>query len=431
MKKLFLFFLLLQLSLWADNHKIVYMLSGPRSLSTVFLRIIESRGDFTIYHEPTLPIYDKVHLPEMTADWFHEDSYTTFEDVKENIFQSAKSSHVFIKDMASSSQESLLNDPAFMEDPAVHFVFLVRNPHAIAISLYRKLDQIYYPEMNSWMALKALYEEYEAIRKVNPNGVKILFSEQLYQTPELALTAFCNALDIPYLDDMFNWEKKDEGFQGEAKWHEQKVGNQIHYWHERALQSTHLASPQIYETDAMGQPTFSEISDENDREKLKEAYLENLIYYEKFMQAEDNHLIPLSLMKKAEALPHVGTLKQTPEGLAYVDLDDRYIHELVCGGFEKPPYFEEGLIGAHITAIYADEEIELTQELGTDIPFTLGEFQVIHPPHFPNVSEALLITVHAPALELLRKKHGLPPLPFPFHITIGVKSTLLDHPHST
>jgi len=42
-----------------EDYKIVYLNSGPRSLSTVFLRMMESRGDFTVFNEPTLPVFSK------------------------------------------------------------------------------------------------------------------------------------------------------------------------------------------------------------------------------------------------------------------------------------------------------------------------------------------------------------------------------------
>ena len=39
-------------------HKIIYFISTPRSLSTVFTRMIYGMGTFEIFHEPSQPIYN-------------------------------------------------------------------------------------------------------------------------------------------------------------------------------------------------------------------------------------------------------------------------------------------------------------------------------------------------------------------------------------
>jgi len=273
-----------------NQHKIVYLNSGPRALSTVFLRMMESRGDFIVYHEPTIPVYDKVHYKEITEGWFREDAFSTFEDVKQKLFASQKDSNVFVKDMSFSSHDYIVNDEAFMRDPSIYFLFLVRHPHHTSISLYQKEDEII-PIMSDQLGLRKLYEEYEAIRKKNPNGVKIIFSEQLYNEPELTMSAVCHHLGIPFLENAFKWKRHDEHFQGHIEWHEQKVGSRIQHWHGRAIQSEKIGKPNTYKTDPMRNPTFEEIIDENHRVEMIKVYQENLIYHEKFLQAKENHLL--------------------------------------------------------------------------------------------------------------------------------------------
>ncbi|NGX57287.1 MAG: hypothetical protein K940chlam3_00177 [Chlamydiae bacterium] len=275
------------------EHKIVYMNSGPRALSTVFLRMMESRGDFIVYNEPTIPVYDRVHYRELTKEWFREDSYVTFDDVKKTIYDSAKKSHVFIKDMSFSSHDYILEDFSFMSDPRIHFIFLVRNPHHTSISFYRKNGGIV-PKTSDLIGLQKLYEEYETIRKINSNGVKIIFSEQVYEEPKRTMYAYCDYLKIPFTEKTFKWRKHNEHFNGHNQWNEQKIGTHIHHWHGRAIESEKIGKPSIYEVDEVGNPTFMEISDDDHRSVMKEAYEENLIYYNKFIQVKEDHLLPLN-----------------------------------------------------------------------------------------------------------------------------------------
>jgi hypothetical protein len=125
--------------------------------------------------------------------------------------------------------------------------------------------------------------------------------------------------------------------------------------------------------------------------------------------------------------PCWGILRESENGFVYLDLDDAYIHELIHfiedDGFEEPPYFgKPGLIGAHISVVYPNEErSEGTIELGQMIQFTPLECKIIHPLKWEGVEEVYLIEVDAPELDLIRAKYGLPKAEFGYHITVGVK----------
>lgn len=272
------------------KQKIVYLISGPRALSTVFLRMIESREDFIIFNEPTIPVYDKVHYKEITEGWFRQDAHATFSEVKNKIFEAQMKSDVFIKDMSFSCHDYILDDHAFMEDSRIYFLFLVRDPHHSSISFYQKVNDIV-PGMSDLIGLKKLYELYEAVQKENPNGVKIIFSEQLYNQPEATMGSLCKHLNIPYSEKAFTWKKYDQKFKGHSEWNEQKVGDHIHHWHGRAIQSNMLEKPNEYEVEKNGNPTFSEIVNESHRTAMLEVYRENLIYYKKFQDAKKDHLL--------------------------------------------------------------------------------------------------------------------------------------------
>lgn len=129
-----------------------------------------------------------------------------------------------------------------------------------------------------------------------------------------------------------------------------------------------------------------------------------------------------------ESLPQHGILKNS-EGFLYVDLDDQYVHKLIpfieCDGFQEPPYFGDGLVGAHITVIYPQEMeeygIRQIEECGETISFCPQRCQVVHPSRMKGVDEVYFIVVEAPELDEIRAKYGLPKREYAFHITIGVK----------
>lgn len=124
-----------------------------------------------------------------------------------------------------------------------------------------------------------------------------------------------------------------------------------------------------------------------------------------------------------------GTLENS-DGFVYVDVDDRYIRELIKfikkEGFEEPPYFgRSDLVGAHITVVYPEEmkkyNVQCIEECGTSIQFIPRSCQIVHPPRWEEIDEVYFIVVDVPQLDDLRKKYGLPKREYDFHITIGVK----------
>lgn len=130
-------------------------------------------------------------------------------------------------------------------------------------------------------------------------------------------------------------------------------------------------------------------------------------------------------------LNETGVLKQDRWGFVYVDLDDKYILDLngfiADKGFDTPPYFGGAdMHGAHISVIYADEAqahklVGKIKEVGSTIHFRVKSCTTVQPKSWKNVDEVYILTVDAPILAKLRKKYGLPPSHYDFHITIGVK----------
>jgi hypothetical protein len=128
-------------------------------------------------------------------------------------------------------------------------------------------------------------------------------------------------------------------------------------------------------------------------------------------------------------LPKRGTLRKDERGMVYVKVDNNYIHKLIDfikqEGFDTPPYFGEGLHGAHITVMTPEEllyyAVSDLKECGQVVRFEPKECKIVHPETWKPGELAYLITIEAPLLHKLRKKYGMPERQYDFHITVGVR----------
>jgi hypothetical protein len=128
-------------------------------------------------------------------------------------------------------------------------------------------------------------------------------------------------------------------------------------------------------------------------------------------------------------LPKHGILRKDEQGMVYVNIDNNYIYKLLefikQEKFQAPPYFGEGMHGAHITVMNPEEVLYYAigdiKECGHVIKFEPKDCKIVHPETWAKGEQAYLITVEAPILHQLREKYGLPKNKYDFHITIGVK----------
>ncbi len=112
------------------------------------------------------------------------------------------------------------------------------------------------------------------------------------------------------------------------------------------------------------------------------------------------------LVAAAKQLPNEGKLALSHEQLLYLNIDDRYIHELcqliVEVKVDKPDYFSIGM-GAHISIIYPNEFISPGFELNKHYQF-----------HINNLFRAethqaiyYALTIHSPELMQIRYDNNL------------------------
>lgn len=127
----------------------------------------------------------------------------------------------------------------------------------------------------------------------------------------------------------------------------------------------------------------------------------NLTFYE----LENSDLMREALLLKAE-----GFLQFIPDNkYCFLKVDNDYIHNLFfllheCNS-EKPNYFGEGKVGAHITVFYPEENTVLDlSDIGVKHSFKpVGLFKVLF-----NLNEYIVLKIASPSLVSLRQKYNLP-----------------------
>jgi len=280
-----------------EEHKIIYLITSPRSLSTAFVRAMHARNDCIIYHEPCVVPHNMANFSGVPEGWFYEDAFKNYEEVKTDLLQSVAYSHVFVKDMAITCRSFLTSERDFIKDPRVHFVFLVRNPHSCLISYLRKAPNffdLFLPTFGSQRVFEVFSEcarqVFLDVAENSANPPLIIFAEELGSDPERVMRGFCTHVDIPFNPDALSWKDLGSEFTGREEWHESKTPALFQYWHGDAVRSTGFSPLRSFELDDRGEPTFTEIENPDHRTILKEAYLFNLPSYRFFKEATNYHV---------------------------------------------------------------------------------------------------------------------------------------------
>ena len=278
--KLFLIFLA-SISLWADN-KIVYIISAPRSLSTASLRMFANRDDFKAFIDSSCPIYFKKHYPEEYSSLFIENPYQSIDEIKKDFIEANKDSHIVVKDMSYSAHDFLVNDQEFVQNPNLHFIFLIRNPYDIQLSIYKKEHDVSGPYCDV-VGTKKLYNIYQAVKEQNPNKIHLLFVDEFSKNPRPYLEEILEDINLPFTEKSVSWESIDKNTLMK-QWHQKSKPFVSELWYDVALQSTHIMPLTTYPQPLSDDDLFKDVESDSDREELIKAYIYNLPYYMKFLE---------------------------------------------------------------------------------------------------------------------------------------------------
>lgn len=279
MKILVLFFLVLSTSLFSEPTKTIFLISSPRSLSVGFLRMMQARQDFEIFHEPSNAPYDKIYYQEFYAETFRANSFQSFEEATQAILEKAKTSNVFIKDVSFCCAGLLTKDNPLLK--SAHFAFLIRKPQDVILSLYRRKCPVGF--IQNVAGYEPLYALFKLVKDHGKYPPYLFLSEDLGSNPSQAVAKFCECMEIAFKPESLHWEDLGWQFDG-LQWHDGKIPEAIHHWHGDAIHSTCFLPLSTAEIDEEGVPTFSEIPDFQDRKDCREAYSKQLPYYQALLQ---------------------------------------------------------------------------------------------------------------------------------------------------
>ncbi len=275
----------------AGEHKIIYMITSPRTMSTAFLRMMDNRGDFAVYNEQMIAVYNHKYESDGLKKCFNEFALDSFDKVKQQLFEGLKKNNLFVKEMSFSVKRFLIDDQEFIRNPKIQFVFLVRNPHASLISFYKKCQE-QTEDLDFFIGLKELYELFQVIKQESPNAVKILFTEDLSCNAHSTIEAFCSHYQLSFKESQLHWNAYDCNFTGMKEWHESKFPKYLMHWHSDAIFSTGFTPLKHYDLDEKKEPTFSEVENLKHRKELLQSYHTNIEYYQKLREETGNHLLP-------------------------------------------------------------------------------------------------------------------------------------------
>ncbi|MES0828229.1 sulfotransferase family protein [Ruegeria sp. SCP11] len=185
-------------------HKIIALWAIPRSTSTAFEHMMKQRGDLDCLHEPFGQAWYQGEEPMWPR--FPEGGETisglSLESVWEDIQARAEKGPVFIKDFPHYINH--MWDAEFLS----HFThaFLIRNPAKTITSMYDKWPdfdelEIGFPEQ------RALFDLLTAIQGNTPF---VIDSDDLLENPAAVTKAFCEAVDIPFIEEALTWEARND-----------------------------------------------------------------------------------------------------------------------------------------------------------------------------------------------------------------------------
>lgn len=265
-------------------HKIVYLIANPRTCMVEFLRMIHARNDFKVMHIPANWAYCHVNnYLDIVKGWYREDAPTSYAEAREAILKEAEIMPVFVGENTHTAVEFLAANEDFKISPQVQYICLLGEPHKAIISYYEKkkdyFEKLPRCQLSKSIGLKDLYELLEEFERKNLPKPLILRSEDLYSKTHETVQSVCSYLGIPVKEESLHWEDLSEGFTSFPGWYTIELTDCATKWHSPAIACTGFTKPISYALDEFGTPTFEEITNPEHREICKEAWQDNLKYY--------------------------------------------------------------------------------------------------------------------------------------------------------
>ena len=239
-------------------HQITLLWATPRTTSTAFEWMMRMRGDMACFHEPFGEAWyhgDDALWPRKTPEDRHIEGLTR-QVVLDRMLAAAEKRPVFSKDMPHYIVD--MADDAFL-DRFTHS-FLIRDPAKSIPSIKKRAPQ--------WLLKEYGFEDHRAlfdrIAERDGKAPPVIDSDDLLEDPHGIVSAWCDAVGIPFLPDALSWEP---GTRPQVGWYDEGS------WHDVLAQSDGL-KPQPR--------TYGTVEDADD--EVKQAYALALPHYQHLYQ---------------------------------------------------------------------------------------------------------------------------------------------------
>ncbi|MCB1235509.1 MAG: sulfotransferase family protein [Verrucomicrobiae bacterium] len=181
--------------------RIVNLLSGPRNVSTALMYAFAQRGDTAVIDEPLYGHY--LHLTHAPQPHWEEMLALLETDgekvVRERILNPPAGRAVwFVKNMAHHLIDL---DPAWLSDPRVANVFLIRDPRQMLPSLVNQIAEPT-PRDAAYARQAELFRELDAAGR----APLVLDSRELLLDPGKVLGELCRRIGVLFDPVMLSWK---------------------------------------------------------------------------------------------------------------------------------------------------------------------------------------------------------------------------------
>ncbi len=197
---------------------LIFLWAPPRSLSTVFLRIMVARGDFAVMHEPMCDLAaGKAHIASSGA------SLKTIAQLQDHIQGLRHAQPVFIKETCEFDHaDAIAGSPLVRE--ALH-AFMLREPaRTIAshhsVNPHLRCDDVGFKHMARLFDLVSTQAERPPI---------FVCADRLQASPSEEVRAFCARAGLVHLPESLSWSRGHLA-----------IWERTRHWHESAADSTQV-----------------------------------------------------------------------------------------------------------------------------------------------------------------------------------------------
>lgn len=175
------------------------MVSGPRNLSTAIMYSFDNRRDTLGVDEPFYAYYlhSNPHIKHPGRTEIINSQSTNPNEVINKLYTKAENyTYLFIKNMAHHLVDLKLD---WMEE--VKNIFLIRDPEKLINSFSKVIE-------NPSIKDIGLKDEFELYHHLISKGKKpiVVDSGDLLKEPKRILHEVCDTLQIPFTDEMLNWD---------------------------------------------------------------------------------------------------------------------------------------------------------------------------------------------------------------------------------